>query len=567
MPRSVSPATTDMQLTRPVKEDDGGSEILVIINPAAARVAGGGVREAIETELQRRELHHKILDFGAEDQANGEVSAAMDDAIRHGCKRVIIVGGDGSVSWAVTVLARGRSERHRPVVAIVPAGTANVLARELGLPMDPRAALEVALDSHATIELDAIRTPNGLCLTQVGIGPDARMIDETTREAQIKRGRWAYFATFIDRAIGQPTLSFQFTVDGRAHRARAWQVLVANAGAAGSPPFTWGPGIDPTDGALDLCVFAVHGVRDVLVLAWSLLTGNHGRGARARYIKILKEVTIRTSEPALVQGDGEIIGKTPITLSLARSAIRVVVPRSLADIPSLVGSPGDPASRAAVVEASAAAITSDVPTVAHDVDVMVAMHSRSWVLQGMLKHPFTKLKALDAAIFLWANKLSLGSRADRALVLLSNGMHYGEGWAAVAVAMVLQDAHHGMRVTAEALVVLWATMLTVNFPLKRWFRRRRPFIEFVKARVTGPRPKDFSFPSGHTAAAFAGAVLFGTHLPLWSPLFYLLACLVGFSRVYLGVHYPGDVVLGGLVGTFLAILYRSLLHRWLPGVM
>jgi membrane-associated phospholipid phosphatase len=391
------------------------------------------------------------------------------------------------------------------------------------------------------------------------------MIDETTREAQIRSGRWAYISTFLDRAIGHPTLGFDFTVDRRRHRARAWQVLVANAGAAGSPPFTWGPGIDPADGALDLCVFALHGVRDVLALAWSLLTGDHRRGARARYFKIRDEITIRTSEPALVQGDGEIIGKTPITLSVARAAIRVVVPRSLEDIPSLVGSPADPRSRAAVGEASAAAAT-DEPTVAHDVDVMVGLHSRSWVLQGIFKHPFTKIGALDAAIFMRVNKLALGALADRALVMLSNGMHYGEGWAAVAVIMVLQDAHHGMRVTAEALVVLWATMLTVNFPLKRWFRRRRPFIAFVDARVVGPRPKDFSFPSGHTAAAFAGALLFGTHLPFWAPLFYVLACVVGFSRVYLGVHYPGDVVLGGLVGTMLAIAYRALLHHWWPGV-
>jgi undecaprenyl-diphosphatase len=139
-------------------------------------------------------------------------------------------------------------------------------------------------------------------------------------------------------------------------------------------------------------------------------------------------------------------------------------------------------------------------------------------------------------------------------------MHYGEGWAAFAVVMLIVDFQTGLKTTIEALIVLWATMLTVNFPLKKLFRRRRPFIAFVRARVLGPKPKDFSLPSGHTAAAFAGALLFSANAPGWSPLFYTLACVIGFSRVYLGVHYPSDVVIGGIVGTLLAAGYLALLR-------
>ena len=59
----------------------------------------------------------------------------------------------------------------------------------------------------------------------------------------------------------------------------------------------------------------------------------------------------------------------------------------------------------------------------------------------------------------------------------------------------------------DAVPVIGLTMLTVNYPLKHFFRRRRPFIAFVKARVFGTRPRDFSFPSGHAAAGFAGAAI------------------------------------------------------------
>jgi undecaprenyl-diphosphatase len=100
--------------------------------------------------------------------------------------------------------------------------------------------------------------------------------------------------------------------------------------------------------------------------------------------------------------------------------------------------------------------------------------------------------------------------------------------------------------------------------LKRLFRRRRPFIAFVKARVFGTRPRDYSFPSGHAAAGFAGALVLGAHAPALAPLFYALAVVVSLSRVYLGVHYPSDVAFGGLLGILIAWLYRLLYHALVP---
>jgi undecaprenyl-diphosphatase len=268
---------------------------------------------------------------------------------------------------------------------------------------------------------------------------------------------------------------------------------------------------------------------------------------------------VRSRLPVLVQGDGEILGYTPISLEVVPRALRVCVPKDVQDMESMVGSPNDPVPRTAKTEAEERAGTVELAdTIQHEVDTMVAQHSRTWVLQGWPGHPIAFLSALDAALYLRINALQFGPRADRALVLLSSVMHYGEGWALVALMMLIADFRAGLRASLEALPVLWLMMLTVNFPLKRIFRRHRPFIAFVDARVLGPKPKDYSFPSGHTAAAFAGAFLFGAHAPPWAPLFYVIATVVGFSRVYLGVHYPSDVVIGAIVGVSLAGAYLGL---------
>ncbi len=99
--------------------------------------------------------------------------------------------------------------------------------------------------------------------------------------------------------------------------------------------------------------------------------------------------------------------------------------------------------------------------------------------------------------------------------------------------------------------------MTVEYPIKTFFRRRRPFIDVIQATVIGKKPGSWSFPSGHSAGAFAGASLISRYYPRQRPYLYLIAALVAVSRIYLGDHYPGDVLSGSLSGMVLANAVRQ----------
>jgi len=161
------------------------------------------------------------------------------------------------------------------------------------------------------------------------------------------------------------------------------------------------------------------------------------------------------------------------------------------------------------------------------------------------------IHSYDVSLFTWVMR----RKSQKFLVFCAKGISKsGDGYFYLALGCALwwsQGADELRLLSCMALGLLMERPL--YFILKNACKRDRPpAVLDIKSFVV---PSDrFSFPSGHTSAAFLMAVLLGWFLSAWLPLLLAWATLVGMSRVILGVHFPTDTLVGALMGTGLALL-------------
>lgn len=174
------------------------------------------------------------------------------------------------------------------------------------------------------------------------------------------------------------------------------------------------------------------------------------------------------------------------------------------------------------------------------------------LLRKKLLKRLKPVDAADASIFIAINNLPHPKFMDRLMYGFTSCMTGGGGWLVVLAALALCRPRTVARAACRILPSMWIASTVVEYPIKKYFRRRRPFISIVRAIVVGKKPGNYSFPSGHTASAFAGATLLGIYFPKGKRFFRAVAALTGISRIYVGAHYPGDVMSGGFIGAGLA---------------
>ncbi len=144
---------------------------------------------------------------------------------------------------------------------------------------------------------------------------------------------------------------------------------------------------------------------------------------------------------------------------------------------------------------------------------------------------------------------SFGARSpalDRTLIATTRAANYARLWLLVAGGLAVFGGQQGRRAAGRGLIAIAIAAAAANGPAKLLVRRRRPSSRWQPTLIRTPRST--SFPSGHTAAAFAFVTAASTELPVLAPVLVPLAGAVAYSRVHTGVHYPSDVAAGVGIG-------------------
>jgi len=184
-----------------------------------------------------------------------------------------------------------------------------------------------------------------------------------------------------------------------------------------------------------------------------------------------------------------------------------------------------------------------------------------------VKETARRLAGYDRAVYRSVARLST-PHLDEPLRQVSDFADLSKPWFLVSGAVVLLGGTRGRQAAVAGLTAIGAASLVVNQLLKKMVgeshRPDRDGLGVPRQRWVH-MPTSGSFPSGHSASAVAFAVAVGDVLPVLRPALRVGASVVAFSRVYTGVHYPSDVVVGAAVGALSGRLaVRLVLRRWPP---
>lgn len=287
---------------------------VLIANPAAGGGRGRRRAEAAQAALAGAGVQCQL----ALTEAPGHAARLARQAVAAGCERLVVCGGDGTIREVLPALA------GTPIpLGLLPFGTANDLARALGVPRRLGPAVQLLLEGHPTA-IDLGKTGQALFATVAAFGFDAE-VSEAMRQGQVPiAGTLGYLYATVRHlyrfAAPRVRLEGEFgTIEGPV-----LLVATANTRSYGGG-MQIAPAADPADGKFAVCIVKNLPRRTILAVLPRLFWGGHVHHPAVR-LERTSWLRLHTDTPHLMHADGEPLAHTPATLEVLPGALQVVLP-------------------------------------------------------------------------------------------------------------------------------------------------------------------------------------------------------------------------------------------------
>jgi YegS/Rv2252/BmrU family lipid kinase len=285
-------------------------DTIVILNPAAR----GARTQRLRTQVENLARHAVLCTTSGA----GEAERLARNAATEGYEKIVAAGGDGTVNEIVNGIAG-----HNVSLGLLPIGTMNVFATELGLPLNDLASCWQIIEQNRTHRVDLPRANCQHFVQLAGVGLDAQAVKETSGAFKRSFGPLSYLISAVQVASRTPPV-LRIESDDAATEEGSF-VLVGNGRLYGGRfPFFKQAVMD--DGLLDVIVFKRLNYLDIIRYLQDVVFTPQISSPEVEYFKT-KHLRVTSDETVPVEIDGELVGNCPVEFKIRAGGLRVLTPR------------------------------------------------------------------------------------------------------------------------------------------------------------------------------------------------------------------------------------------------
>ena len=254
-------------------------------------------------------------------QGPGDATAIAARAARNGSSDIIVAGGDGTINEAIQGLAGTKAR-----LAIIPRGTANVLARELRLPLDEEQALKIVAQGKSRqiylgLATDETTNESRHFVLMAGIGLDASVVRRVQPSLKKRIGKGAFWISGLSHLATWNPRPFILEIDGHNYTS-TFAAIGKAAKYGGDLAITPGARLDQPE--FEICIIDTRSrLRYLRLLSHAMRNGMPRNTPEVRFVTA---ATVRAHGDAQVQIDGELIGHLPMRFEIAPHSLQIIVP-------------------------------------------------------------------------------------------------------------------------------------------------------------------------------------------------------------------------------------------------